>query len=70
MDMINGIIKDGRVYITDPEYMYCSKCDLSLTCKNFMEKYDHNLCSVFGANENNDFGFRYSLELTEKLNKK
>lgn len=67
MEKINGIIHEGRVYVADPNYAQCDKCDLSLMCKDVEEHCDYSLCITQGVNNNNDFGYRYSPELTDKL---
>ena len=65
---INGIIKDGRVYVADPKHVNCSvNCALVDYCSKIEGEYDRPLCVIHGANAVNDFGYRYSEELTERL---
>lgn len=68
MEKINGIIRDGRVYVADPEYSHCKDCALGGFCNKIELRYDFHLCVIHGATQVNDFGFRYSPELTERLN--
>ncbi len=68
MNKINGIIKDGRVYVTDPECVDCRvKCALFGYCNEIYAENYHGLCVILSANANEDFGYRYSDELTERL---
>lgn len=69
MEKINGIIKDGRVYVADPEYVNCrEKCALLGYCNEIEGEYDRPICVIHGANAVNNFGYRYSPYLTERLN--
>lgn len=43
MERINGVIKEGRVYVTYSEYVHCPKYDFSLMCIDFMEKYGNSV---------------------------
>lgn len=67
MEKIDGIIHKGRVYVADPDYVKCDKCDLSLMCKDVEEDCDYPLCVTQGANSHDDFGYRFSQKLTDKL---
>lgn len=64
---LNGLIIDGRVYVADPEHSIClSNCALRDYCREIIDSYN-SLCVIHGATESNDFGYRFSPELTEKL---
>lgn len=66
MNGLNGIIISGKVYesVLTGNEITCSKCELKSKCDN-IESWD--VCGVvFG----NDSHFRYSQELTDKLNEK
>lgn len=65
---LNGIILDGKVYITDPAAASCADCDLCEMCCGMLE--EEEWCIRAGATKDNDFGFRYSQELTDKINDK
>lgn len=67
---INGIIINGKVYVADSAHCDCPECDLALTCKDFTEKTLDVLCAAFGADMDNDFGYRFDQQLTDKLNDK
>lgn len=69
MEKINGIIIDGKVYAAVKD-LPCKDCHLSLTCKYTEERTDLSLCAIHGATVANDFGYRHSRELTDKLNSK
>lgn len=64
MEKINGIIIEGKVY--KESRGSCEDCDLRKRCMLDEERLDTNYCSIFvlGSGEN----FRYSPELTERLN--
>lgn len=68
MEKINGIIHDGKVYVADPEHSRCKDCDLGGACKEMESKYDVSLCVFHGAKSDDDFGYCYSQELTDKIN--
>lgn len=63
MEMINGIVIDGKVYIEGRGS--CEECDLRKKCMQEEELHDVNYCQIFvlGSGKN----FRYSPELTDKL---
>ena len=65
---ITAIILDGKVYVTDPTAASCADCDLCEMCCGMLE--EEEWCIRVGATKNNDFGFRYSQSLTDKLNNK
>lgn len=68
---INGIIIDGRVYVADSEYSQCrTACALGELCDKIDWDCSYSLCRILGADEVDDFGFRFSPELTEKLKEK
>lgn len=64
MEKINGIIKDGAVYVESRGHS--ENCDLRKSCMLDEERLDANYCQIFvlGSGEN----FRYSPSLTERLN--
>lgn len=70
MEKINGIIKDGRVYVADPEYASCrTKCALRELCDEVDLKFGYSPCVINAVDGKCDFGYRYSPELTELLAK-
>lgn len=69
MEKINGFIISGKVYVADPIYSRCSKCELQGKCKkDYVDNLRTQMCNYLGAGTDNDFGFRYSPSLTERLN--
>lgn len=66
--MITAIILDGKVYVADPACSSCVNCAVFSLCNYAPD--GTALCIKFGATEGNDFGFRYSQELTDKINEK
>lgn len=67
MEKINGIILLGKVYVqTDRRGWNCSPfdCDLYACCHKEDTSYRDRPCQIFDE----DTAFRYSPELTEKLN--
>lgn len=70
MEKINGIIHDGKVYVADSEHSHCEDCALGGVCKVMEKDREVSLCIFHGAKPDDDFGYCYSQELTDKLNKK
>lgn len=71
MEKFNGIIIDGKIY----EAVKCKAHEHS-GCRNCCFYVQHGcyapklLCRVFEGGTTNKYIFRYSPELTDKLNKK
>lgn len=64
----NGLIINGRVYVADPKHVNCNdNCALKDFCDKFGERCGIELCLAFGATEADDFGYRFSQKLTDKL---
>lgn len=67
MEKTNGIIIDGKVYVADAQYSHCKDCAIGGLCNKIEVKYGFSMCIILGAEPFNDFGFRYSPELTSLL---
>ena len=63
MEKLNGIIYNGKVYIPEETKKPCLNCDLKTDCQHGM--LIGIACSYF-LNEKERF--RYSQELTDKIN--
>lgn len=64
MEKINGIIYDGKVFVTTKDAnRSCLKCDL-------IEEDGRCVCPKFCAQLGVETIFRYSQELTDKINEK
>lgn len=67
MEKINGIIRDGKVYtLTERRGWDCYSfdCDLYGYCHKDDASFRDRPCQIYDENT----AFRYSLELTERLN--
>lgn len=64
MEKINEVILNGRIYVSDPNIVLCNNCALYNYCNDMNERVRWRLCNALGME-----GFRYSQELTDKLNK-
>lgn len=69
MEKLNGLIIEGKVYAAVKD-LPCKDCDLDTKCQAIDVRTELSLCGLHGATVANDFGYRYSQELTDKLNKK
>lgn len=70
---LNGLIIDGKVYQSNTSNPLCEECDLRELCTGEFGArvvWNINLCAALGANVDNDFNFRFSQELTDKLQEK
>lgn len=65
MEKINGIIKDGRVYVASQDGRDCYSCNGCDLYSLYGDCVYFDLCFQLGRLNI----FRYSPELTEKLNK-
>lgn len=70
MEKINGIIIAGKVYTAEEQYIQiCCECDLYNQCMSFSgDKLHDSLLSLCLACGKENI-FRYSPELTDKINK-
>lgn len=64
MNGINGIIIDGKFYVIESAETPCIDCDLKQECSHGM--LVGRICSVIDDGER----FRFSQELTDKINEK
>lgn len=67
MEKLNAIVIGGKVYEENHENGSCSLCDLVNECGS--DRLDIQFCTAFGADRHNDFSYRYSQTLTDKLNR-
>lgn len=73
MDNINGIVLQGKFYeaISTVRYSCCKDCDLSEVCQEHAYDFCNDCGKIFDTYiDDANWHFRFSQELTDKINGK